>query len=235
MHPIEYAAEVPQRRFAACRVLPDAEGACGSRAHPTCLRCGRDVDGRRSGASFCSRSETRDRRLRCVRRHPQHRLPRAVLYALQSAQAASVLAPVAAPGTAPRCHAPRRYGCAFCDTGARRRITRAVDPSRSAAGSSDWFVSVEACLSAGLLGQLAPSWSVHLAGVTGVQDHRGLAPGITARRSGLETARELCRFKPPTCGFRNLCDACSCTNLPQRPTRQPGCPSTSELAPNTMV
>ena len=54
---------------------------------------------RRSGASFCSRSETRDRRLRCVRRHPQYRLPRAVLYALQSGHAASVLASVAAPGT----------------------------------------------------------------------------------------------------------------------------------------
>jgi hypothetical protein len=54
-------------------------------------------NGRRYGASFCSRSETRDRRLRCVRRHPQHRLPSAVLNALRSAGAACVVAPVAAP------------------------------------------------------------------------------------------------------------------------------------------
>ena len=65
-------------------------------------RCPSASGRRRSGALFGARSGVLDRRLECGRRHPQHRLPRAVLYALQSGQAASVLAPVAAPGIAPR-------------------------------------------------------------------------------------------------------------------------------------
>src|ERR1035437_430290 len=48
--------------------------------------------------SACSRSATRMRSL-----HGQHRLPSAVPYVLQSGQAGSVLAPVAAPGA---CGAP---------------------------------------------------------------------------------------------------------------------------------
>ena len=46
-----------------------------------------------------------DRRLACGRRHPQHRLPSAVLCTLQSGQVASVLAPAAAHGTTHAGHA----------------------------------------------------------------------------------------------------------------------------------
>jgi len=62
-----------------------------------CLRCPSASGRRRSGALFGARAGALDRRLGCGRRHPQHRLPRAVLYALLSCRAASVLAPVAAP------------------------------------------------------------------------------------------------------------------------------------------
>ncbi len=57
---------------------------------------------RPSGALFGARAGGLDRRLGFGRRHPQHRLPSAVLYALQSEQAASVLAPGTAPGTKSR-------------------------------------------------------------------------------------------------------------------------------------
>src|ERR1019366_10304089 len=89
---------VPPRPFAACRTPLNEEPAYGPRALPACrygLR--QDGDGRRSGALFGARAGALDRRLGFGWRHPQHRLPKAVLYALQSGQAASVLAPVAAP------------------------------------------------------------------------------------------------------------------------------------------
>jgi hypothetical protein len=44
------------RRFVACCVLPEAEGACRLRALPRCLRCGHDGDGRCSGALFGARA-----------------------------------------------------------------------------------------------------------------------------------------------------------------------------------
>jgi hypothetical protein len=89
----------PHRRFTACRILPDAESARTASARVGAdMGCGQDGNGRRSGALFGARPGELDRRLGCGRRHPQHRLPRAALYALQSGQAASVLAPVAAPG-----------------------------------------------------------------------------------------------------------------------------------------
>src|SRR5664280_158701 len=59
-------------------------------------------NGRRSVAVFGVRTGVLDRRLACGRRHLQHRLPKVVLRALQSGQAAYVLAPVAAHGTTPR-------------------------------------------------------------------------------------------------------------------------------------
>jgi len=67
------------------------------------MRCPSAAGHRRSGAMFGARAGALDRGLGCGRRHPQHRLPRAFLYALQSGQAASVLAPVAAPGTSESC------------------------------------------------------------------------------------------------------------------------------------
>jgi hypothetical protein len=60
-----------------------------------CLRCGQDGGGRRSGALFGARAGALDRRLGRDRRHPQHRLPSAVLYVFRSGTPASVLVPVA--------------------------------------------------------------------------------------------------------------------------------------------
>ena len=71
------------------------------RALPTRLRRGSGGGARRSGALFGARAGAFDRRLERGRRHPQHRLPRAVLYALQSGRAASGLAIVVAPRTKP--------------------------------------------------------------------------------------------------------------------------------------
>ena len=88
-------------------MLPDAESARRTRTLTSArvravLRCRHECDGRSSVASFGARAGPLDRRLGRGRRHLQHRLPSAILYALQSGQAAPVLALIAAPGTTPR-------------------------------------------------------------------------------------------------------------------------------------
>jgi hypothetical protein len=77
-----------QRR--AC--LPPASTRVGA-----VLCGGLECDGRRSVASFGARARPLDRRLECARRRQQDRLPRAILHALRSGQAAPVLDLVDAP------------------------------------------------------------------------------------------------------------------------------------------
>jgi hypothetical protein len=109
------------RDFGSARVPQIAAGSRRGPSRPTprvlavrehtrgaVLRCGHDGDGRRSGALLGARAGVVDRRLGCGRRHGQLWLPSAVLFALRPGQAASVLAPVAAPGTALSGHLSRR-------------------------------------------------------------------------------------------------------------------------------
>jgi hypothetical protein len=73
--------------------------ACAAHSRGAVRRCPSASGRRRSGALFGARAGALDRRLGCGRRHPQHRLPSAVLSTLRSAQAAAVLAHVPAPVT----------------------------------------------------------------------------------------------------------------------------------------
>ena len=81
-----------------------------------------EVDGRRSGVSFGAQAGA-------VRGSHSTGLPRR-FYALRSGQAASVFAPVAAPGTAPRRHAPLAYSLSKWDTSSVRWKLNVADLTR---------------------------------------------------------------------------------------------------------
>jgi hypothetical protein len=69
----------------SCHALPETEHACKPRAIPRCRYALRPrYRWPRSGALFGARSGVLDRRFGWGRRHPQHRLPRAVLYVFWS-------------------------------------------------------------------------------------------------------------------------------------------------------
>jgi hypothetical protein len=88
-----------------CSLLPSSpSGPRFEHTRRAVLRSGHHGDGRRSGTLFGARASAFDRRLGCGRRHLGHRQPSAVLHPLQSGQAASVLAPVAAPLPKPQGH-----------------------------------------------------------------------------------------------------------------------------------
>jgi hypothetical protein len=102
----------------------NAEHACRPRARRKCRSALRPGCRRSSFWRVVRRS------IGCGRRRPQHRLQSAVLYTLQSGQAASALAPVAAPGTALRSVwiTPKSHRCVVSYV---RSMTRAKVTVRS--------------------------------------------------------------------------------------------------------